>query len=211
MKDKIDGGIIPTPIEKTVYFKNKHLSIVGFGNDRQEHDFYPTPEYATEALLEREKFDGNILEPACGDGAISRVLERNEYRVFSSDLYDYGYGNTGIDFLKWNEFAEVNNIITNPPYKIATEFVLKSQDVANKKIAMLLKLVFLESISRFEKIFNPDTLLTIWRLKTVYVFSRRLKIYKNGIIGKNSGLIAYAWFVWEFDYKGKPYIDWIND
>jgi hypothetical protein len=189
--------------------KAKHLSIVGFGKDRQEHDFYPTPEYATEALLEKEKFEGNILEPACGDGAISRVLERNGYDVSSTDLYDYGYGETGIDFLK--EFYDgVDNIITNPPYKIGTEFVLKAQEIANKKIAMLLKLVFLESISRFDKIFNPDTLLTDWKLKTVYVFSRRLKIYKNGIVLKNSGLIAYAWFVWEWCYTGKPMIDWIT-
>ena len=48
-----------------------------------------------------------------------------------------------------------------------------------------------------------------WDLKTVYVFSKGLKIWKDGIVGKNSGLIAYAWFVWECGYKGKPYIDWI--
>jgi len=190
---------------------NKHLSIVGHGNNRQEHDFYPTPEYATKALLEREEFMGSIWEPACGDGAICKVLTRNMHTVFASDLYDYGYGKSGEDFLNTNIIKRVDHIITNPPYKIATEFVLHAQEIADKKIAMLLKLVFLESSSRYKKLFCPDQLIKEWGLKTVYVFSKRLKIYKDGIIGKNSGLIAYAWFVWERGYIHKPYIDWINE
>jgi len=189
---------------------NKSLSIVGHGNNRQENDFYPTPEYATEALLKREKFEGVTWECACGGGAISKVLEKHGHDVYSTDLYDYGYGKSGVDFLK-EYFVGIDNVITNPPYKLATEFVLQAQEVADKKIAMLLKLVFLESSSRYKLLFKPDSFETDWRLKTVYVFSKRLKIYKDGIIGKNSGLIAYAWFIWEFDYKGKPYIDWIND
>ena len=193
---------------------NKNLSIVGYGKNRQENDFYPTPEYATEALLRREKFEGNIWECACGNGAISKVLEKHGYDVYSSDLYDYGFGNTGINFL--DEYTtDIDNIITNPPYKLATDFVLHAQEIAGKKIAMLLKLVFLESSDRYKKLFCPQANIQIksgdWKLKTVYVFSKRLKIYKDGIIGKNSGLIAYAWFIWEFDYKGKPYIDWINE
>jgi len=189
---------------------NKNLSIVGYGSNRQKNDFYPTPEYATEALLKREKFIGTIWECACGDGAISKVLERHNYDVYSTDLYDYGYGDAGVDFLE-EYVLDINNIITNPPYKLATKFVLHAQEIANKKIAMLLKLVFLESSSRYKLLFNPDTLETDWKLKTVYVFSKRLKIYNEGVIGRNSGLIAYAWFIWEFDYKEKPYIDWIND
>jgi len=197
--------------EKGVGKVNKSLSIVGFGKNRQKHDFYPTPEYATKALLRREDFRGTTWECACGDGAISKVLKRKGYDVYSSDLYNYGYGDVNVDFLTAEPIGNFDNIITNPPYKIATEFVLHAQEIANRKIAMLLKLVFLESSSRYKKLFCLDQLIKEWRLKTVYVFSKRLKIYKDGIIGKNSGLIAYAWFIWEFDYEGKPYIDWIND
>ena len=60
-------------------------------NDRKENDFYPTPKWATEQLLKYEKFDGDIWEPACGDGAISEVLKEHGYTVTSSDIIDRGY------------------------------------------------------------------------------------------------------------------------
>jgi len=66
----------------------------------------------------------------------------------------------------------------------------------------LLKLVFLESIGR-KSLFDKNM------LQTVYVFRRRLKIYKDGVMGKNSGLIAYAWYVWDKKYNGSPKIEWI--
>ena len=37
-------------------------------------DFFPTPAWATHALIESERFDGEIWECACGDGAMARVL-----------------------------------------------------------------------------------------------------------------------------------------
>lgn len=182
---------------------NKSLSIVGFGNDREVNDFYPTPPEATEALFKREKFDGLIWECASGDGSMSKVIEKYN-DCYSSDIQeeDWIYGDRGINFLC--EMKTVDNIITNPPYKYALEFVLQSKRLADKKIAMLLKLVFLESKGRY-RMFQDR----VFPLKVVYVFCNRLKIYKGGIIGKNSGLIAYAWFIWDREYKGKPYIDWI--
>ena len=176
----------------------KHLSIVGAGNNRAVADFYPTPDFATEQLLWREKFEGTIWECASGDGAIAKFFPN----CMASDLRtdDSIYGEKGIDFLK--TYRKVDNIITNPPYKYAQEFVEQALFCADKKVAMLLKLVFLESISR-KKLFDKN------QLRVVYVFRRRLKIYANGIMGKNSGLIAYAWFIWDKSYNGKPTIDWI--
>ena len=80
--------------------KEAALRYVGFNvnDDREKDDFYPTPIEATQALLDREKFTGNVLEPACGDGAMSKVLINNGYQVISSDLFDRGYGKTGINF-----------------------------------------------------------------------------------------------------------------
>ena len=177
---------------------NKHLSIVGFGNNRAVADFYPTPDYATEELLKRENFEGSIWEPACGDGAIAKFFPNCVATDLRSDL---NYGQGGVDFLQ--EYRKVDNIITNPPYSLGQEFIEHALDCADR-VVMLLKLVFLESMSR-KKLYDRNM------LKTVYVFRRRLKIYKDGLIGKNSGLIAYAWFVWDKSYKGKPYIEWIND
>src|SRR5579872_4425522 len=77
-------------------------------------DFFPTPAWATHALVENEKFSGDIWECACGDGAMSEVLKLTGNRVESSDLFDRGYGETGHDFLASDRRAE--NIITNPPF-----------------------------------------------------------------------------------------------
>ena len=93
-------------------------------HQREKADFYPTPIAATQALLDREKFDGQIYECACGDGAMSEVLIKNGYDVYSSDLINRGYGKTGIDFLKTEK--PFDNIITNPPFKLGPDFVLHS-------------------------------------------------------------------------------------
>jgi len=178
-------------------------SIVGFSKDREENDFYPTPKETTLALMNREKFEGNIWECASGDGSMSKVLEKFNTTIsteFRSD--EEVYGEKGIDFMTTHK--KVDNIITNPPYKYAEEFVKHALICADKKVCMLLKLVFLESISRYD-LFKSSP------LKTIYVFCRRQKIYKKGIIGKNAGLIAYAWFVWEKGYTGKPTIEWIKN
>ena len=72
--------------------------MVGARKNRNKHDFYPTPEIATVRFLEAERFEGEIWEPACGDGAMSRVIERYGYRVKSTDLIDRGYGEGGVNF-----------------------------------------------------------------------------------------------------------------
>ena len=183
---------------------NLALSIVGSSRnngDREKNNFYPTPKYAVEELLKREKFEGNIWECACGEGDISEVLINHDYDVISSDLIDRGYG-TQQDFFNSNIFSD--NIITNPPYKYALEFVVEAKKQSKKKIAMFLKTVFLESEKRKEMFQD-----TIYPLKTIYQFSKRVSLYKNGKKMKNSGMIAYAWYVWDKDYKGKPNVEWI--
>jgi hypothetical protein len=113
-----------------------------------------------------------------------------------------GFGIITIDF-KSDLLAD--NIITNPPYKFALEFVLKAKKQSRKKIAMFLKTVWLESDSRYEMFQDKD-----FPLKTVYQFSKRVTLYKGGVKMKNSGMIAYAWYVWDKDYVGKPNIEWIR-
>lgn len=191
--------------------ENKHLSIVGYGKKRAEADFYPTPESTTKALLDREKFEGLIWECASGDGAMAKaIMKYTENKVFSSDIRPNTFGNSNVDFLKIKNTEEIKvrpeNIITNPPYRYAKEFVLKAKELATQKVCMLLKLVFLEGIGRYEMFQDKE-----FPLKKVYVFCKRQKIYAKGIIGKNSGLIAYAWFVWDKNHKGEPTIEWIPE
>jgi len=188
------------------FMEYKYLSIVGFGKNRAGADFYPTPESTTKALMEREIFVGNIWECACGDGQMSKVLKLYCPIVYSSDIRedDTIDGMKGEDFLKSKKMFD--NIITNPPYKYAKDFIIHAKKLSNKKIAMLLKLVFLEGIGRYEMFQDKE-----FPLKKVYIFCKRQKIYANGIIGKNSSMIAYAWFVWDKDYSGSATIEWIKE
>jgi len=179
-------------------------SIVGTNSDggRPKHDFYPTPRIGTTSLLDVEKFVGNIWEPACGDGAMSRVLENYGYMVHSSDILYYGYQDSDIvDFLEVDLLLEPN-IVTNPPFILAQEFAQHALDLGTEKVALLCKLAFLEGQKR-------AAWLETTPLKKVYVFKKRLTLYRNGIKMKNSGMIAFAWYVWERGYTGQPVIGWI--
>lgn len=183
--------------------------LVGDGKERERGDFYPTPKWAVEALLEREVFKGDCWEPACGQGHISKVLLDKGYNVYSTDILDYGFGISGIDFLNENDLfsgthKKVSNIITNPPFNIAVEFINKSKRFADHKIAMFLKTTFLEGVER----------KTMWKdkqfpFKKMYQFSRRVSFCKEDKSHKNGGMMAFAWFVWEKGYVGEPTIDWI--
>ena len=119
------------------------------GGDRQREDYYATEPKATEWLCKLERFEGRILEPSCGEGHMSRVLEAAGYDVVSRDLVDRCYGEVA-DFLAIDNLEWDGNIVTNPPYKYAQEFVEKALSIIpkGKKVAMFLKLTFLEGKAR---------------------------------------------------------------
>ena len=183
--------------------KESALAYVGHNNkgDREKNDFYPTPKGATQSLLDRQKFEGDIWECACGNGSMSEVLKENGYNVYSSDLINRGYGDVGIDFLKSSK--KVDNIVTNPPFNLSTEFTEIALKLANKKVCMLNKLSYLEGIKRKELIFNKN------KLEKVLIFSRRVPFKKESTQSKAAGLMAFAWFIYDINYNGKPMIDWI--
>ena len=160
-------------------------------------EFYSS-DLATQELLKKECFGGTLWECACGDGAISKVLIDNGYDVYSSDLIDRGYGEQ-LDFLQSDK--KVDNIITNPPFNLSTEFTLHALKLARKKIIMLNKLSFLEGIKRNKEIFSKN------KLQNVYVFSKRLNFRKYS--GEMNGLMAFAWFVFNQDYEGNAQLQWI--
>lgn len=177
--------------------------------EREINDYYATEPKAVELLLEEESFSHYILEPCCGAGHISQVLKQHGYNVQSSDIVYRGYPGTEIkDFFSITNNEDSRDIVTNPPYKYAQQFVQHALDISpdGTKIAMFLKLTFLESQSRKELFLqNP--------FKTLYVSSSRLNCAKNGdfeTYGKNSSAIAYGWYVWEKGYQGDPVIKWIN-
>jgi len=173
--------------------------------EREANDFYATDPEAVCLLLKFETFTNPIWECACGTGHISNVLKESGYEVFSSDLIGRGYEDITLDFLKFND--EWNgDIITNPPYKHAKDFVMKAMDIVThgNKVAMFLKLTFLESSGRKE-------LFDKYPPKVIYVSRRRLGCAKNGDFAAHSpSAVAYAWFVWEKGFMGDPIVRWFN-
>jgi hypothetical protein len=171
--------------------------MAGAGNpNREKDDFYATPDYAIDAILEREKFSGEIWEPACGDGAICKRLQRYGYNhIYATDLVDRGYGDAHFDFM--NSRRQTDNIITNPPFKIGTKFVLHALNLASKKVVIFNKLSFLEGKERRDRLYSLDL------LRCVYIFGERVGFNGGG------GMLAFAWFVFDKEFKGKPTLEWI--
>lgn len=176
---------------------------------------------AADLICGVEKFDGSIWENRCGEGHLSKRFEQLGYDVVSTDLIDRGYGLGGIDFFKCDK-ALAPNIVTNPPYKYAKEWVFHSMELLNdgNKLALSLPIQFLESEIRRE-------LFDTYPPKTVYVCVNRVlcgmngdftakdkqgnTIYnKDGTPKKMSSAKCYAWFVWIKGFKGIPQIKWIN-
>lgn len=174
-------------------------------NDRQRDDFYSTPRSAIEQFLQKEPFHGGVWEPACGDGAISRVLVERHHDVYSTDLIDRGYGQGGIDFLMEYKCLR-RNIVTNPPFKLATEFARHALNIvpAGGKVAMLAKIGLIEGPTR-EDIHA--------HLARVYVIRRRVTFLKDGKEFSRSngkgGIHTYAWFVWDRAHVGPVKLDWL--
>ena len=170
--------------------------------DLEGPDFFPTPAWATYALVDNEIFKGDIWESACGNGAMSKVLEKTGQRVISSDLFDRGFGEIGVDFLRPKRKAP--NIITNPPYNAAEGFVQSGLNHSSKKFALLLRLAFLEGSNRANTIFYKSPPSRVW------VFSERITFYPAGAVQKGSGTTAYAWFVWDKNALGSTELKWFK-
>ena len=171
--------------------------LAGAGNpNREKDDFYATPDWAIDALLDRESFTGEIWEPACGDGAICKRLKEYGYNnIYATDLVNRGYGDDHFDFM--NSRRQTDNIITNPPFKIGTKFTLHSLNLARRKVAIFNKLSFLEGKERRDRLYSQNM------LECCYVFGERVGFNGGG------GMLAFAWFVFNKEFNGKARLEWI--
>jgi hypothetical protein len=173
-------------------------------------DLYETPPEAVRALLAVEQIPaGAIWEPACGPGAIVRVLREAGHRVYATDLVDYDspdQDTARVDFLIEQQAPDfhIGSIITNPPYKLASHFVRHALLLA-PRVIMLLRLAFLESDRR-------SSILDGGQLARVHVFRNRLPMmHRAGWDGlQASSSIAFAWFVWDRLHSGPTQLDRIS-
>lgn len=195
---------------------NKKSTFVTLGasnhseGEREVNDFYSTDPNSLEIFLKALERDGfklhkDIWECACGMGHLSKVLESKGYNVWSTDLIDRGYGSGNTNFLKSIPDKWWGDILTNPPYKYAKEFVEKALEITRNGTytIMFLKIQFLEGKDR-------RNLFDKYPPKYVYVNSARQTCYINGDMSKKmSSATCYCWFIWEKGFEGEPIIRWI--
>ena len=181
--------------------KGKNFSANNAKGQRKKSDFYETPYSITSHLLEVEDFDKSltVCEPACGAGAIVKVLKREWEEVTAYDIET--------NFLTQTETYDY--IITNPPFSLAYEFVQKAKQLATKKFAFLLPLSYLHGKSRYDGIYMDKQ----YGLKKVYVFTRYPMLGDTlREDGKyNTGMMVYAWYIFENGHTELPEIDWIDN
>jgi hypothetical protein len=172
-------------------------------------DDFPTPPWATRGLIEHvidRKDDLRQMkcwEPACGAGHMAKVLKEYFQDVRSTDAYDYGYGER-FDFVS-DEIIEApfDWIITNPPFRLAEEFVLRALRIARHGVAILARSVFLESVGRYDAIFRKTPPSKFAQ------FSERVPMVKGRLDKKASTATGYAWLVWEKRQSDFPQLVWV--
>ena len=176
---------------------------------RLPNEFYPTPPEATRALLSVEHFDGDIWEPACGDGRIAKVLREQGHTVVSTDLYAYGFGETGIDFLKQRR-PRAKHIVTNPPYGcgLADRFVNRALELTREtggKVAMLLNMASLCHPRRTDE-WRECPPARLYAVDDIVCWPED----RYGPPPRHFTKHRYVWAVWTHEHNGPPAFWWLS-
>lgn len=193
--------------------KNSIFKTLGATNhttkEREYNDYYATDPIAIDSLIQSGgQISHKVWEVACGEGHLAKRLEQYGHEVYATDLVDRGYGKGGVDFLqcqdKWNY-----DILTNPPYKYALQFIEHGLELIpdGSKVFMFLKLQFLEGKAR-RKLFDTGCLKTLW-VSTSRILCAKNAMFEEMKAGGGSA-VAYGWFEFQKGYKGDPVIKWIN-
>ncbi len=180
--------------------KGKNFSCNNIGQ-RKKSDFYETPYSITQQLLDflQLPLQYTILEPACGNYAISKVLNQNKYKTITKDIkYNQNF---------LNETGYYDIIITNPPYSLAFEFIQKAKTLTNY-FCFLLPLAYLHGKKRYDYIYTDEK----YKLSKILVFTR------YPLLGEplrqdgkyHTGMMVYAWFIWKKGSKNTT-IHWADN
>ena len=184
---------------------------------RQAEDFYATDPYVINRSIEffhKIRLNNNLWECSCGNGSLSERLKDFEYNVYSSDIINRGYGEVA-DF-PISTSTNNRDIITNPPFELAYQFVRHAYDIMDdgQKALFFLKIQFLET-EKCAELFHECG------LKYVGVMSNRICCAMNGEFDKyfskdkvtgvyKGGTQMYAWYVFEKGHTGQAILDWIE-
>ena len=188
------------------------------GFAREEHDFYPTPDALIDPLIVRHRRfldqahgGGPVWEPACGDGAICKALQRHGIASVGTDLVDRGYGESRRDFLlELKPPADCDSIVTNPPFRLWREFAENALSMDVGFVALLGRLQLLEG-KRVSALFQET------QLTSVMVSAGRVNMLPivdgvRAVDKGHNGMIAWAWFVWvrHRAVHDRPAIEWFT-
>ena len=183
-------------------------------NNHAEHEYEKDGFYATDPIAIdklRKVFDipHDIYEPMCGEGHLSKRLEKFGHNVWSTDLVDRGYGESGVNFFEVDRIDSRWSILTNPNYKFGMESVIHALDLVadGRYVIMFLKLQFLEGKKRKVQLYDKQN------PKYIFVSSERITCALNAdfnrMIKGGGSAVAYGWFVWEKGWKGDTVIKWM--
>ena len=186
--------------------RNSVFKTLGASNhtdrERQNEDFYATDPVATEWLLKLENIHDVVIDNSVGEGDLMFPIIKSGRKVIGFDIVNRFSQHPGFEFrnenwLEFNPNKLINaDVIFNPPYKLAQEFVEHSINLVEegRKVCAFLKLQFLEGKKRKE-------LFEKYPPKIVYVSSSRILCAKNadftGMREAGGSAVAYAWFIWE--------------
>lgn len=170
-------------------------------------DFFPTPPWATRALCEWLKTKApiqyqSVWEPCCGSGDMARPLSEYFQWVMASDIEDRGFGGL-LDFFKATDDLQFDWVITNPPFNKSEDWVLKALGHSKVGVAAFVRLAFLETKGRYERLFSNS--------QPTYVlpFVERVPIHKGKLTAIGTTAAAYCWMVWMHDTKPYTTLEWI--
>ena len=183
--------------------------------EREAMDYYATEPKAIDLLAAKFDIPHRVWECACGGGSLSQRLKERGHEVISTDIIDRGYEgfNGECDFLSRLFHPKIEGdyaIVTNPPYKFVTEFVLTALDVLPDGcyLCLFLKTTALESRGRWEKIYRQTPPRYVFQCIDRILCAKNAE-FEDARKNLGAGAQAYAWFVWQKGYKGSTTLDWI--
>jgi hypothetical protein len=193
------------------YDMSQNTSHAVMAQRREPHDsldHFPTPPWATRALCSWAVLHGyfghaiSVWEPACAEGYMARALAEYFETVSASDVHDYGFGDVRDFLIPMENDPRPDWIITNPPFRLAEQFIARASQLARVGFAMLVRTSFLEGVGRHRDIFskNPPSY--------VLQFTERVPMHKGRLVTNGSTATAYCWLVW-IDGEFPTRFDWI--
>lgn len=181
--------------------------------EKADNDFYATDPNTVREFLNIAKNDfedvSRIWENCAGQGHLAEVVKEyfKDSTVCTTDLIDRGYCTADVDFLNSSFNPNADLIITNPPFSLVNDFIVKGLEKTNRYLVYLCKIQMLETVGRKEILEDSP-------LKYIYVHSKRQATWKNGEPLDPQGkkwatTMCLAWFVWDKEYKGEPIVRFI--